>query len=236
MSDVISAVVSVLNLLGLGGLGVGVYVVFRALQERINALTALAAEQTKTLDAVRARAEESDRLAETYKRAVFDYEELGQKLNERRNELVKELEDASARKDSELARLKEIQIEELDLYRQSVARSPAIEERLSNTVAELQKQLQILAPVRPDPFDELYRFSWLRSNTRESDNQLELPGIPPRPAAELKFWGSDSYRTATSRLRLFLHSDLIRKTGRWVEAPKDESMDGRPPPASKNAR
>jgi DNA repair ATPase RecN len=85
------------NSLGVVGVAVFLHYLFKGLQTRIAALTTLAEEQKKTLETVRVRAAELDRLSDSYKKAVADFEEMGQKLEMRRNALVKELEEPNQR-------------------------------------------------------------------------------------------------------------------------------------------
>jgi DNA repair exonuclease SbcCD ATPase subunit len=142
----LQTIVSWLNIIGLGGVGIFLYYLYKGLSERINTLTEVAREQTKTLEAVRTRAEEMDRLRESYKQAVSDFQEMGDKLEQRRSELVKELEAANQRKDAELAKLASLQLEELELQKRSLERIPKLEENLQKVVNELQTQLKILSP------------------------------------------------------------------------------------------
>jgi hypothetical protein len=72
----VTAIVSVLNLLGLGGLGLFLYYVIRGLKERVANLTDLAEEQKRTLEAVRTRALEIDRLSQDYKQALTDFQDM----------------------------------------------------------------------------------------------------------------------------------------------------------------
>jgi hypothetical protein len=144
MSD-IATIVSALNLLGLGGLGLFIYYVVKGLRERIQALTDLASEQSKTLDVVRTRALELDQLRKDYKQAVDDFQDIGHKLEERRNAVIRELEAANKQKDDELARLKTLELEEIELKKRSLERVPEIEERLTSTVRELEKQVRIFS-------------------------------------------------------------------------------------------
>jgi hypothetical protein len=137
---------SILNLVGLGGLAVFIWYTIKGLRERITNLTELAKEQQETLAAVRSRAEESDRLSKAYKEALLDFQEFGKKLDERRNELVKELEVANQRKDLELARLARLELEEIELKRKSLERLPDLERRLEGIVGDLERQLRILTP------------------------------------------------------------------------------------------
>jgi DNA repair exonuclease SbcCD ATPase subunit len=146
----LSTVISLLNFLGLGGVGVFLYYLFRGLKERIATLTELTQEQNRTLEAVRGRAEEMDRLSESYKRALLDFEEMGKKLEERRKELIKELEAASQRKDEQLAKFTNLQLEEIELKRQSLERLPELEEKLVAVVQDLESQLRIISPSRVD--------------------------------------------------------------------------------------
>jgi DNA repair ATPase RecN len=93
----LNSIISLLNLVGLGGVGAFLYYLYKGLTERINSLTELANEQNKTLEAVRGRAEEFDKLSQSYKKALTDFQEMGDKLETRRQELIKELEDANTR-------------------------------------------------------------------------------------------------------------------------------------------
>lgn len=149
MAD-LDTVISLLNLVGLGGVGVFLYYLIRGLRERIATLTELTQEQKKTLEAVRGRAEEMDRLSESYKRALIDFEEMGKKIEERRRELIKELEDANQRKDEQLAKLTSLQLEELELQKKSLERLPELEYKLAEAVHDLESQLRIVAPSRLD--------------------------------------------------------------------------------------
>lgn len=63
----LQAIISILNFLGLGGLGAFLYFLVKGLKERIISLTALANEQKMTLETVRDRAEEAGRLSQSYK-------------------------------------------------------------------------------------------------------------------------------------------------------------------------
>lgn len=174
MTD-ITQIVSILNLLGLGGLGLFLYYVIKGLTERVANLTDLANEQKATLEAVRARAIEMDRLSKDYKQALTDFQDMGKKLDERRNELVKELELANLRKDQELARLANLELEEIELKKRSLQRLPEIERRLDETVSELGRQLKIVSPsllvqFKSRPRHDLWR-NWLSHEW--SDIRLE---------------------------------------------------------------
>lgn len=140
-------ILDVLNLVGLGGVSVFLYYLFKGLRERITTLTQLAEEQKKTLEAVRTRAEEMDRLSSAYKQAVSDFQEMGEKLDLRRKELIQELEAANERKDGELAKLANIQLQEIELKKKSLERLPELEKNLENAVRDLGRQLRIVAPV-----------------------------------------------------------------------------------------
>ncbi|HTY22241.1 MAG TPA: hypothetical protein VMC85_03870 [Desulfomonilaceae bacterium] len=147
MSD-IAAMASVLDLLGLGGLGLFIYFVVKGMRERIGNLTQLANEQKVTLDAVRERALEMDKLSKDYKQALTDFQDMGKKLDERRNELVKELELAIKRKDDDLERLTKLRLEEIEVQKKSLERIPGLEQLLEQTVSELTRQFRILSPSR----------------------------------------------------------------------------------------
>jgi hypothetical protein len=116
------------------------------LKQRINALTELAEEQRKTLETVRSRAEEYEKLSSGYKKAVSDYHEMGSKLDEKRNQLVKELEAANEQKDQELIRLKQGQLEEIDQKKESLKKISELERTLTDAVAELNKNIRMLLP------------------------------------------------------------------------------------------
>ncbi len=139
-------IVSVLNTLGFAGVGIFLWFLYKGLNERINNLTLLTQEQSKTLEAVRDRATEIDRLKDLYKQAVTDISEMGEKLEKRRKELLTEYEKANERKDQELARYAHLQLEEIELQRKSLERLPQLEKRLDDTVSELKTQIKILKP------------------------------------------------------------------------------------------
>jgi hypothetical protein len=66
MND-LSAIISVLNLVGLGGVGLFLYYLFKGLNERIKTLTDISKEQEKILAVVRQRAEEMEQWRKEYK-------------------------------------------------------------------------------------------------------------------------------------------------------------------------
>ena len=110
MMNDLNTVISLLNFAGLGGVGFFIYYLFKGLKERITNLSKLAEEQKQTLDAVRERAIEIDKLSQYYKQALEDFQDMGSKLENRRQELVSELEVAIKRKDEQLTELKKIEI------------------------------------------------------------------------------------------------------------------------------
>lgn len=150
-----SAWLDLLNLMGLGGVAVFLYYLYRGLRERIKALAELAEEQHKTLEAVRTRAEEIDRLSGAYKQAVSDFQEIGEKLDVRRKELIQELEAANERKDGELAKLADLQLQEIELKKKSLERLPELEKNLENALRDLGRQVRIIVPSSET------RISWL---------------------------------------------------------------------------
>ena len=143
----VAAIASSLSLLGL--IVAGYFV--KGLRERIDNLTTLAKEQKETLEAIRSRATELDQLRKDYKQGLEDFQDLGKKIDERRAVLVTELEQANKTKDQELARLKTLQLEELELKKQSLERIPEIEARLATTVDELNRQLAVLSAATGEP-------------------------------------------------------------------------------------
>ena len=145
MSD-LSAIISGLNLLGLGGVGVFIYYLFKGLTQKIKTLTEISEEQEKTLAVVRDRALELEKWREEYKRMVSDFQDIGSKLDQRRNNLVQELEDANRRKDAEVAELKTAQLKEIELRQKSFQRAQELEKELSSAKTELDRQIQILQP------------------------------------------------------------------------------------------
>jgi uncharacterized membrane protein YccC len=142
----LNTILSSLNLLGLGGMGVFIFYLVKGLMERISSLTLLAEEQKKTLDAVRDRASETDKLSQSYKKALADFQDMGEKIEKRRRELIEEQERAIKRKDDELAKLASLQIQELELKEESLKRIPQLEKQLEEAVLELRKQLTIVIP------------------------------------------------------------------------------------------
>jgi hypothetical protein len=195
-------ITSALNLLGLGGLAIFIIWTIKGLNQRISALTQLAKEQSKTLETVRSRAQEFEKLSEGYKKALLDFEEMGEKIERKRGELVKELEEANKRKDSELIRYKELQLAELSLKEQSLAKVTELEKSLGGAVTELQKQLQILAPG-----------SWLSRGSKSqvlsyllTFSDFEQRGLRPR---------TDPYG-----LHALMHSPLLHDIGHrrtWLD-------------------
>ena len=105
MEDLVN-VISLPNPLGLGGLGVFIYWLVRGLSQRVSALTQLVNDQKDTLKAVRARANEMERLSGAYKKALCDYEKMGQKIDHRRDTLLRELEEDNKHKDEEVRRIR----------------------------------------------------------------------------------------------------------------------------------
>jgi len=97
-----NTIISLLNLAGLSGVGFFIYYLFKGLKERIGNLSKLAEEQRQTLDVVRERAIEVDKLSKYYKQTLEDFQDMGTKLEKRRNELIEELENVSKRKDEKL--------------------------------------------------------------------------------------------------------------------------------------
>ncbi len=101
MDDLVT-IFSGLNLLGLGSLGFYIYQVIKGLRQRITALSQLSEEQKKTLEIVRERATELDVLSKAYKDALSDFDEMGLKIKERKDQLIGELEDEIRKKDEKL--------------------------------------------------------------------------------------------------------------------------------------
>ena len=145
MND-LNTIISILNFLGLGGLGFFLYYLIRGLRERIANLSTLAQEQKQTLDVVRERAIEIDKLSQHYKKAMTDFQDMGKILEDRRQELVKELEEANKRKDEQLAEFKKVEIQEIELKAESLKRIPELENELQKTVKELRSQIEIITP------------------------------------------------------------------------------------------
>jgi hypothetical protein len=185
----IAEVIGGLNLLGLGGLGLFIYYVIRGLRERIQALTDLAAEQQKTLEVVRTRALELDQLRKDYRQAVDDFQDLGHKLEERRKAVISDLEAANKQKDDELARLKSLELEEIELKKRSLDKVGELEHTLAATVSELQRQVRI---VTPNTHSVAFRESY-------------LVGVL------MPFWRSRASRRALSK-----HSSAQRSYAQWM--------------------
>lgn len=141
-----SAAIQVLNFLGLGGVGIFIYYLFKGLSQRIKTLTEITKEQDKTLQIVRERALEMERWREDYKKIIDDFQDLGSKLDARRNELINELEDANKKKDTELAELKSAQLKEIELRQKSYEKVKELEQDLKKTKDELEHQYKILDP------------------------------------------------------------------------------------------
>lgn len=146
--------------MGLGGVGVFLYYLYKGLKERISNLSALASEQQKTIEAISKRALEVDKLSKHYKQALEDFQDMGSKLEERRKELVKELEDANRKKDEELAKLKQLEIQEIELKEKSLNRIPELENQLQKTIDQLRSQIEIITP--EDTTDRFLKY-WSKS-------------------------------------------------------------------------
>lgn len=140
-------VFAVLNLLGLGGLAMFIIWTFKGLHARIENLTQLANEQKETLEAVRTRATELDQLRKDYRQGLDDFQHLGQRLEERRGQLLAEVEAALQRKDEQLAAAKQLELKDLELKQQSLDMIPQLQERLTETVSLLEQQTRALSSV-----------------------------------------------------------------------------------------
>ena len=161
----LTAIISGLNLLGLGGVGVFLYYLFKGLSEKIKTLTEITKEQEKTLAVVRDRAVELEKWRDEYKRMVSDFQDIGSKLDIRRNALVKELEEANRKKDGELSELKSAQIKEVELRQNSFHKAQELEKELTKTKAELDRQLKILQPWQLSDGGADYKIDWSHINT-----------------------------------------------------------------------
>jgi DNA repair exonuclease SbcCD ATPase subunit len=129
----IAAIASCLNLLGLIVFGYWV----KGLRQRIENLHLLAREQKETVEVVRMRATELDQLRKDYRQGLDDFKDLGEKMNEIRAEIVKDLERAVKSKDEQLARTKQRELDSLDRF-------PELEKLLAKTIEELQRQISFL--------------------------------------------------------------------------------------------
>jgi hypothetical protein len=136
----VAAIVSSVNVLGLICFG---YLV-KGLKQRIENLTLLAKEQKETLEAARTRAAELDQLRKDYRQGLTDYQDLGNKLNELRAEVVQELEQAVKSRDEKLAQTKQRELESLD-------RIPQLEVQLTETIAELKQQVALVSSASARP-------------------------------------------------------------------------------------
>jgi chromosome segregation ATPase len=134
--------------------------VVKGLKERVANLTELAREQRDTLEAVRTRAVKMDKLSKDYKQALLDFQEMGKRLDERRNELVAELELANKRKDQELVRLAHLELGEIELKKKSLERLPDLERKLDDTVKELRRQIRIVFPSHSSVYSLLSDDAW----------------------------------------------------------------------------
>jgi len=167
-----NTIISLLNLLGLGGVGFFLYYLHKGLTERISNLSQLAKEQQKTISAVNERALEVDKLSKHYKQALEDFQDMGSKLENRRKELVDELEDANRRKDEQLTKLKELELQEIELKEKSLNKIPELEKQLQATIEQLRSQIEIVTP--EDTTDRFLRY-WEKSHfSSEKIPQTEL--------------------------------------------------------------
>lgn len=217
MTD-IGLILSGLNFLGLGGVAYFLYYLVKGLNQRIATLKDLAVEQAKTLEVVRERATEMGELSKSYKKAFFDHAKMSGKLDERRNELVTELEAANKRKDEELAAYTKVKIEELDLQQQSLKRMPDIQHRLEVVVAELQSQMRILGAGSSQP---LVSGHWLIDGSFAPQPQTFVIPFPEQDDGITYFTEEDPYNVLPRT-----------ENAPSIEPPKrkSSSTDPKPPP------
>lgn len=136
----LAGIISILNLVGLGGVGVFLYYTFKGLNQRIKTLTEITSEQEKTLSVVRQRADEFEEWRKAYKTLVDDFSDLGRKLDERRKVLLQELEVANAQKTEELAQVKawfKASVEQLEQAHQK-----AVVEKEEEYQAEIEAEIR----------------------------------------------------------------------------------------------
>ncbi len=140
----LSEIMSILNFLGLGGVGFFIFYFIKGLNQRISTLTALAEEQKKALEAARDRATEIEKLNKSYKESLDNFNDMGKKLEERRQELLQEIEIDNRQKQQELAKFKKLELEEIELKQKSYEKLPELEKSLENTLNELRTHVKIL--------------------------------------------------------------------------------------------
>lgn len=196
MEETLKTALQVLNSAGLVGVAGYMYWLFKGLRERVDNLKTLAEEQKATLQAVRDRAEEFDKLSQRYKAALSDFEEMGAKLEARRQQLVKELEDANLKKDGEIIELKKHQLAEVELKQKSYDRLPELVKNLQDLSTDLERQIRIIGPARhlvglgrrlgPRTY-ELSESGWSNQLFQSAVIQA-LTGLTPMPSldAEIK--------------------------------------------------
>jgi len=137
-------IVSVLNLIGLGGVGFFIYYLFKGLNQRINTLTEITKEQDKVLAVVRERAGEMQEWRKDYRTLFDEFQEIGAKLDARKNRLIKELEDANQQKDISLSELTAEKLKEIELRKQSYEKIQLLEYELKKNNIEFEQQWKIL--------------------------------------------------------------------------------------------
>lgn len=225
-------VFSILNTLGLAGVAIYLYFVLTGLKDKINTLQGTINAQKETLEAVRERADEFNRLSQGYKQALDDFEQMGKKLDERRKELVKELEEANQRKDEKLIEFRNLELKEIELKQKSLEALPDLEARLEQVVNELDSKIKILASSTNKP--SIGNVSLLRLLASSSSlpcatspaSNLGLIGLLAKDNSRLTSSVSPSVTSilATMRLRQLIENAKVREPEAAIqkEAPEPE--------------
>ncbi len=128
----------VFNSAGLGGLGIALFFAWKALNNQIKTLQA-------TLDAAKQRADEFEKLSEGYKKAVDDFNDMGEKLQSRREAVVREYEKAMAEKDEKLAEYKQKELEQIQMKEESYKNLNDLTEKVEDLAHKIDQNLKILS-------------------------------------------------------------------------------------------
>lgn len=145
---------SILNSLGLAGLGVFLWFIWQGLKDRIKSLRELTEEQGRTLEAVRERAQEFDRLSQRYKQALADFDEMTTKTEARRKQVVHELEDAMKKKDAEIVVLKKAELTKVEKEQEGLSKISELAAQIENLKKEMRQQAQAITAL--DPLSEFH--------------------------------------------------------------------------------
>lgn len=142
-------VFSILNSLGLLGLAFFLWFIWQGLKDRIKSLRDLTEEQGKTLEAVRERAQEFDRLSQRYKQALADFDDMTTRTEARRKQVVQELEEAVKKKDDEIVALKKAELTKVEKEQESLSKISELADQIEKLQAEMRHQAAMITQLDP---------------------------------------------------------------------------------------